>query len=320
MDVTQVLNARFGCAGCHAQGSWISTTRPMRRQNSVIHRMRCTRCLEQIVAKASRGAGLYDDAKAQVSLEYLTLCALQTVFPQDAQYGTLVPLGYLESAGNGIVITRYFPGEDLARHLRSLDASGRQVACRSAGLWLRKLHESDDSSTQRRVLRAADKLEYLENTYGIALGADTATRKAWELLTQEAAHAEMSAVPSVRLHGDFKPENMLCDGTKYVGLDIHWRNVGAAVYDLAPFLNHLWLAHRATGRAHADRLCELAEAEFMAGYGGSVPVRSLRWAQLYFALCYLGGYRTRGRLTAIYAHLRVRPLVLRLARQLQEAA
>lgn len=316
----RVLNARFDCTCCHAQGSWASTARPVRRQNSIIHRMRCTRCPEQIVAKVSRGAGGNDDALAQSRREYETLCALQRVFPQDKRYGTLVPLGYLESAGSGIVITRYSRGGDLARRLRSLDASERREACRSAGIWLRKLHESGDSGMQTGVLCVADKLDYLASTYGTFISDDPETRRAWELLAHEATRVEVLAVPTVRLHGDFKPENMLCDGTKYVGLDIHWRNVGAAVYDLAPFLNHLRLAGRATGRAHADRLCELAEAEFMAGYGYSVPVRALRWAQLYFALCYLGGYRVRGRLTAIYAHLRVRPLVLNLARRLRETA
>lgn len=276
------------------------------------------RCPEQIVTKVSREAG--DDALAQLRREYDALCALQSVFPQDMHYGTLVPLGYLESAGSGIVIMRRFPGGDLAGRLRSLDASGRQEACRSAGIWLRKLHESGDCGMQTGVLGVADKLDHLASSYGAVISDDLETRRAWELLAHEAAHVEMLAVPTARLHGDFKPENMLCDGTKYVGLDIHWRNVGAAVYDLAPFLNHLRLAGCTWRRARANHLLELAEAEFLAGYGGSVPVRALRWAQLYFALCYLGGYRARGRLTAIYAHFRVRPLVLNLVRQLQQAA
>ena len=271
------------------------------------------------MAKVGRGAGVHKDALAQSRREYEALCELQRVFPQDKRYGTLMPLDYLESAGNGIVITRYFRGDDLGR-LRPLDSSATREACRSAGIWLRKLHESGDSGTQRGVLGVADKLAYLASTYGGVLGADAETRKAWELLAQEAARAEMVAVRWVRLHGDFKPENMLCDGTKYVGLDIDWRNVGAAVYDLAPFLNHLRLVGRVMGRVRANGLCELAEAEFMAGYGGSVPVYALRWAQLYFALCYLGSHRAHGRLMAIYAHLRVRPLVLDLARRLQEAA
>ncbi|NMW22868.1 phosphotransferase family protein [Rhodanobacter soli] len=316
VDVVRLLNVRFDCTRCHASGSWVRVARSLRRQNSVIHRMRCVCCSERIVAKVGRGAGLRDDVLAQSRREYEVLCALHRKFPQDERYGTLVPLDYLESAGNGIVITRYFCGDDLARRLRSLDVSGRREACRSAGIWLRKLHESGDSGMQTGGLGVADKLDYLASTYGDVLDADAKTRKARELLAQEAARAEMVALHSVRLHGDFKPQNMLCDGTKYVGLDIHWGNVGAAVYDIAPFLSHLRLA----GRARADRLCELAEAEFMAGYGGSVPVCALRWAQLYFVLCYLGGYRAHGRLAAIYAHLRVRPLVLDLARRLQEAA
>ena len=271
-------------------------------------------CSERIVAKVGRGPGLRDDALTQSRREYQVLCALHRRFPQDERYGTLVPLDYLESAGNGIVVTRYFRGGDLAHRLRSLDASGTRGACRSAGIWLRKLHESGDSGMQTWGLDVADKLDYLASTYGDVLDADAKTRKARELLAQEAARAERVAVRPVRLHGDFKPQNMLCDGTKYVGLDIHWGNVGAAVYDIAPFLNHLRLADR----ARADRSCEPAEAEFMAGYGEAVPVYALRWAQLYFALCYLGGYRAHGRLATIYAHLRVRPLVLDLARRLQE--
>lgn len=48
----------------------------------------------------------------------------------------------------------------------------------------------------------------------------------------------------------------------------------------------------------ANRLCGLAEAEFIEKYGGSVPVLALRWAQLCFAFYYLDGYRVRGRLRA----------------------
>ena len=315
LDVVRLLNARLDCIRCRASGSWVRAARSLRRQNSVIYWMRCVSCSERIVAKASRGAGLRDDALAQSRREYQVLCTLHRRFPQDEHYGTLVPLDYLESAGNGIVITRYFRGGDLARRLRSLDASGTREACRSAGVWLRKLHESGDSGTQAMGLDVADKLDYLANTYGDVLDADAETRKARQLLAQEAAGAEGVAVRPVRLHGDFKPQNMLCDGTKYVGLDIHWGNVGAAVYDIAPFLNHLRLA----GRTRADPSCEPAEAGFMAGYGEAVPVYALRWAQLYFALCYLGSYRAHGRLAAVHANLRVRPLVLDLARRLQEA-
>lgn len=269
------------------------------------------------MAKMSRAGGLHDDALAQLHGEYEVLRELQHAFPQDDRFGTPEPLGYLECAGSGIMIMRSFNGGDLARRLRAQDALERNASCRLAGSWLRKLHESDRSGMQTGMLGVADKLDYLTSTYGAVIGDDTATRKAWSLLAREAVHADLQTVPMVRLHGDFKPENMLCNGTKYVGLDIHWQHVGAAVYDLAPFLNHLRLVDRALRSAHADQLLEQAESEFLAGYGGTVPLRALRWAQLYFALCYLGGYRMRGRAATIYAYFRVRPLVRSLERQLQ---
>jgi hypothetical protein len=61
-----------------------------------------------------------------------------------------------------------------------------------------------------------------------------------------------------------------------------------------------------------------AEAAFLAGYGETVPMRALRWAQLYFALCHLGSYRQRGRFGMAYANWKIWPLVERLERQLRE--
>jgi hypothetical protein len=100
-----------------------------------------------------------------------------------------------------------------------------------------------------------------------------------------------------------------------VGLDVQWQVEGPAVYDLAPFLNHLWLARRSLGSL-AERQHLQAEAEFLAGYGYSDDLRILRWTQLYFALCQLGGYRKRGRLVASYARWKIWPLARQLTAQL----
>lgn len=124
----------------------------------------------------------------------------------------------------------------------------------------------------------------------------------------------------VRIHGDFKPQNMLYDGTRCTGLDTHWMSVGAPLYDLAPFLNHLWLAGVGRRGSPAGSRYLLAEEAFLRGYGTAVSMRALRWVQLYFALCYLGGYRQRGRLGVAYASWRIWPLVKRLEGQLRETA
>lgn len=318
-NIIQVLDGRFGCARCHASEGWTPTARAAVRQYSSIHRLRCSHCGEQIVAKVVVGKYSSKAALVHARKEYEALCTLQSAFPQDERFGTLVPLGHFEHSGCGIVITRLAPGDDLMHYVRGLDAAERQAAFRSAGVWLKKLHDSD-LQDRKEHLGVADKISTLADAYGSVLNDDPKTLAACELFAREGSNVDAVSVAAVRQHGDFKPDNMLCDGTRYIGLDIRWRCIGAAVYDLAPFLNHLWLDVRAVTGSRTRRLYDLAEVAFLSGYGGVGDMRALRWAQLYFALCYMGGYRKRGRLTAHYANWKVWPLVRRLATQLEEVA
>lgn len=320
MDVTPVINTQFVCARCHASGSWVLVGRPQSRQNSSIYRLQCTRCQEQIVAKVSRRGDLGDAARVQARHEYETLCELQRVFPQDEHYGTLVSLGYVESSERGIMITRHFRGSDLTHYLRSPSAPGAPGACHAAGVWLRKLHDSNQVDQQTQVPGVADKLEYLKDTYGAVLRPDRNLLTACRRLEQAASHTDSRRSRVVRQHGDFKPQNMLCDGIRYIGLDIQWQSIGSAIYDLAPFLNHLWLAGRTLGCSFANRHYRHRESMFLAGYGyrDEDDTRAVHWAQLYFALCYVGGYRQKGRLAAGYASWRLGPLIRELSARLAD--
>lgn len=322
MDVARVLSDRFNCMRCHAEREWFRISRPARRENSTIHRFQCIQCGDQIVAKVFRGGvSRYGDgdAKARARREYETLLALQRLFAPDGRYGTLEPLGCLESVGSGIVITHLFPGDDLIHYMKRLDAVGVAETCRAAGEWLRTLHESSESDPQTRELDTADKLSYLTDNYGALLRGNRKMWTAYRRLEKEGPRSGLRAFRTARLHGDFKPENMLCDGTRYVGLDVQWRTVGPAVYDLAPFLNHLWLAGRSIG-SPKNRHYDLAETAFLAGYGDADEMRGLRWAQLYFALCQMGGYLKRGHLVGSYGDWKMRPLVGRLTAQLERTA
>jgi aminoglycoside phosphotransferase len=315
-DITQVVNGRVDCVRCHASDAWKAAARVAVRQYSSIHRLRCAHCGEQIVVKVVVGKYSNKAALVHARKEYEALCTLQTAFPQDERFGTLAPVGHFEHNGCGIVVTRLAPGDDLMHYVRGVDANSAQVAWGSAGIWLKKLHESDPQN-RKRPLEAADKISTLVATYGSALQAEPKTAAAYELFIREGANFEAMAVDAVRQHGDFKPDNMLCDGTRYIGLDIRWRCIGAAVYDLAPFLNHLWLDLSVTSSSRKIQLYDVAESAFLSGYGGAVDMRALRWVQLYFALCYMGGYRKRGQLATVYANWKVRPLVRRLATQLE---
>lgn len=319
MDVVRILNERFECTSCHALGRWARAARPSRRQNSDIHHLACASCGERIVAKLNRGQGPADDGRAQAVREYETLRALQGMFPQDGRFGTLVPLGQFEAEGRGIMVTRLFRGVDLARYSRKLALEEVQETFRSAGAWLRMLHQVGRNGAPAQTLGIADKLDYLERTHGSALRADPAVQEARGVLERIGSHLEMLAVPAVCIHGDFKPENLLYDGTRFVGLDIHLANVGAAVYDVAPFLNHVWFACNGAWSPRARQRHELACTGFLSGYGDLGDARVLRWVQLYFALCYLGGYRQRGALASRYASWKVWPLVRSLAGSLDAA-
>lgn len=317
MDVVRILNERFECASCHVTGRWTSAARPSMRQNSEIHHLACAQCGERIVVKVNRGQGPADDGRAQARREYETLCALQNMYPQDDRFGTLVPLGHLEAEGRGIMVTRLFRGVDLAHYSRKLALQDVQETFRSAGTWLRTLHQIERDGTSEQALGVADRLDYLERTYGNVLNADPAIQEASGVLARTGHRLDALTLPAVRIHGDFKPENLLCDGVRLVGLDIHLTSVGAAVYDVAPFLNHVWFAcHRPWSRSAKQRQ-ELAYAGFLSGYGDVGDMRVLSWVQLYFALCHLGGYRKRGTLASRYANWKVWPLVRSLAGSLE---
>jgi hypothetical protein len=318
LEIVVTLNSHLQCPSCHTAGTWVEASRPKRRQNSTLHQLRCRQCGNRVAAKVSGGTQDREDHCVQLKNEYATLCNLRDAFSQDDGSGILEPLGYLELAGHGILVTQWFAGTDLARSARRLKADELEQAFRQAGAWLLRLHGADNDERSCRSLDVAQKIANLTLTYGDVLRTSSRTRGACELLAAAGRDLEALATRPVRIHGDFKPQNMLYNDSRCVGLDIHWRIVGAPVYDLAPFLNHLWLAGVGNRSLSAGRRYQLAEEAFLHGYGTPVSMQALRWAQLYFALCHVGGYRQRGPLGAVYANWKIWPLVERLERQLRE--
>ncbi len=316
-NLIQVLNARFTCTQCGVDGCWLRMAKPTTRQNSSIHRLRCAQCGVQIVAKVSQGRDSSASDCAALREEYETLRILQPAFAGCARYGTLEPLGFFVAGNSGVMVTRLFAGEELDRRARQLDAADLGETFRSAGVWLRKLHAAGGDGELKSALNVSQRIDYLRVTYASAINADRAPRAAAELLGRVGRDVDTFVAQSVRLHGDFKPSNMLCNAARHVGLDIQWKSTGAAIFDLAPFVNHLWLANLGGIGSRARRRHELAEAAFLAGFGDVGDMRALRWVQLYFALCYWGGYRRRGRLAAGIARWKMLPLVERTAVQLQ---
>ena len=317
-NIGRLLNQRFECPGCHVSGRWSAAARAMVRVASTIQGFRCRRCGEEIVVKVTRTAACSEAGGQLAQKEYRVLCELQRDFPQDDQFGTLVPLGYLEFDGYGAMITRKFNGVDLVRHVSKLELDRTRGIFRPAGLLLRKLHDSCPRGYQPQSLGVKDKVAYLGQTYGAEFRDNLAMRTMLDQLAEEATRISTVQLHATWSHGDFKPENVLCDGHKYLILDTQLESYGAFVYDLASFLDHLLIAGqriRGSGIRHQYRQ---AEEEFLAGYGdvNQQEQAALHWAQLYFMLCYWGRYQQRSPLAAIYANWRIRPLAQKLAAQL----
>ena len=229
-ETVATVNSHLPCPQCHAAGTWAEAVRPKRRQNSTLHQLRCRQCGNRVAAKVSGGTQWREDHREQLENEYATLCSLSDAFSREEGGGVLQPLGYMESAGHGILVTQWFAGADLARSARRLDPDALEQSFRLAGSWLLQLHGADNKQRPGLQLGVAQKIKHLSQTYGEVLRTSPRAQEAFKLLATTGGGLEALTTRAVRIHGDFKPQNMLYDGTRCVGLDIHWGIVGAAVY------------------------------------------------------------------------------------------
>lgn len=317
-DVTRALNEQLHCPHCNLRAGWMRLRASHATRNSVVHRLRCKRCGETIVAKVPRSPGALG-TRADASLrEYRALCQLQARFPQDSRYGTLVPVANLDVMGVGVLVTRAFAGTNLAQRLSRLDADGVQDACVAAGQILRRLHDSGSGDALATPLDVDEKLADLEQAYGARLLQQPVVRSLWERFRSQAEALRREPIRVAPHHGDFKAENILTDGRRYVLLDTWLAYDSAVVYDMASFLDHARLHARRWRRWAVRPGDALITQAFLSGYGeaSDATLRALRWAQVYFMLAYLGRYAIRGRLAAIYARQALSPLLRELAQEL----
>ncbi len=100
-------------------------------------------------------------------------------------------------------------------------------------------------------------------------------RSIFDQLEEEAERVDAFPLRATWSHGDFKPENVLCDGHKYVILDTQLEGSAAFVYDLASFLDHLLLAGqrvRGSGvRASISKLRKISWPDMAASVDRSWP-------------------------------------------------
>jgi Ser/Thr protein kinase RdoA (MazF antagonist) len=141
------------------------------------------------------------------------------------------------------------------------------------------------------TLYVSRRLEMLEREALVGTDLGKTLRKRLE----EIETALLRSLPSVLLHGDFIPSNILIDGERVCVLDFSWVSRGCQYFDITAFA----LALRRlgdTGR-YSRRTLSLLEEAFLEGYGGirreSVEFRSFELVQRVHALEYLWGRRQK---------------------------
>jgi len=317
VDVAISLNQGFPCPNCKAIASWHVAGRSVVRANSTLHWFRCECCDVRVVVKLAPLGARNAGGRHELEKEFLTLRKLQEIFPPDGAQGVLAAEGFLEIGDHAAMVTRFFRGEDPIRYARSANLEHLGRMFHSAGALLRSLHDGCPEGYQARKLDVGTKLAYLEETYGRILRRNGKTRRAFARLRESAGKAGLPLLRVSWAHGDFKPENVLYDGRRIILLDTKLDIRGAVVYDLASFLNHVQIAACNPRSGSLRNNNQLVEAAFLSGYGGidAAETTALRWAQLYFMLCYFGAHYRRGFPSSIYANWRLAPLSQLLAMQ-----
>lgn len=319
-DVAAALNQRVRCPVCGSCATWALVGQANPRENATLYRLRCKRCLEQVFAKVGRLDPAPPRGGRELEMEHQALLAMETLFPAGGVYGALTPVDYIHFGGYEALVTRLFAGDGLLYRARRAGKRELPQMFHMAGALLRKLHDSCPDETSFRPLDTESKLTHLSQVYGEQLFSAPSIFGAFIQLRGAAARMARTRVAWTWSHGDFKPENVLYDGHKIVVFDTNLNTRGAFVYDIASFLNHVRLGARIIEWGTLRHYRQI-EAAFLSGYGGldAPQMMALRWAQLYFMLCYYGRYARRGRMARIYAQWRIGGLIRGAVKELTKA-
>lgn len=223
----------------------------------------------------------------EVAQEYEALCYLQARV-KGHDFGFAAPV--LVHPSQGLLVVHWIPGERLERLIKKYSSVPERTSAYvvQSGRWLRQLHhfgESGDGTilSERLVGRLADDLSGLHRH--VVMGR-IANRSLGVLKSTAEAIGKVN-MPTGLLHGDYKPENVLCHDGKVVGIDVALKFENVIVRDISHFLNHVSLNLLARYPWMYARYSRELEARFLEGYGWAsvgVPDVALLWFRTYSAL------------------------------------
>lgn len=185
--------------------------------------------------------------------------------------------------------------------LASADSEQATRLGMATGTWLRNFHSLH--MLPRRCNDFDGKLRVMREARARMQRRDALVDRTIDALAATAATATSVELPASWIHGDMKSDNLLVDGQHVVGLDLQLIDENTVVYDLAPFLNHLYLlAWSARGLVRRNEL-RLMSAHFLATYSAETAAWALplAWLRAYLLVQIVASPSRAGRLRTRFA-------------------
>lgn len=146
--------------------------------------------------------------------------------------------------------------------------------CQRAGAWLAYLHSIHPAGLRRIEVDAL--LSFARERVSTQLSRSSSARLALAAMETSAGVVERTRIAASRLHGDFKPENVIVSDSAVTAVDISFSGTNVVAFDLVQFLNHL--------EAYAGRKGRLFSLAFLSGYGRAPTALPLLWMRLFGVL------------------------------------
>lgn len=236
-----------------------------------------------VVVKICLDASTGRPAPADAQDYFDALGRVMDVFRRAGHSGYSEPLLLLDT--QGIVVATWVDGPTVARLIGGGSMPGRCEAARRSGEWLARFQRGFGLSYLPMDVDAMLAQTEQALRAGAQHGQARVLGDALAALRQTAGLIGGAPIPWSRLHGDFKPGNLIVGKDGVTAIDIALRQPGPCVLDASHFLNHVALQRPVRFLLRGQ--LGMVEAAFRQGSreGGVVlPTAHLAWARVHHAI------------------------------------